>query len=172
MTLRLLAACRTNWCQVPGGDSLRHVSICCRYFSTSLQTRKSLGLIQPARPTIYSTLDPLRNNWLAGDLQQTSTWSKLSPPGYWLLTPISSVPGYKPWRHVGQMLKCQWWLWGCHTCTVCCPYVMYIHVYTNSYQHQLVCCLIFETPLYRHQYTAHSSASRPFWYGMFRTKPH
>jgi hypothetical protein len=50
------------------------------------------------RSEIYSSLGFLRRTWLASDLQQTPTWSKLSPSGYRHMPQISST-GYRPWCH-------------------------------------------------------------------------
>jgi hypothetical protein len=46
---------------------------------------------------IFKSLEPLKTSWLATDLHQTPTWSKLLPPSYRRLTPIYSTPGYNPW---------------------------------------------------------------------------
>ena len=50
-------------------------------------------------PVISISLDPLTTTWLKSDLRQTSTCSKLSPPGYRHLTIISSILGYMPGCH-------------------------------------------------------------------------
>jgi hypothetical protein len=43
------------------------------------------------RPMISISLDPLQSTWLASDLHQTLTSSKMSSPGYRHLAPISST---------------------------------------------------------------------------------
>jgi len=48
-----------------------------------------------SRPLISSSLDRLRNIQLASDLQQMSTWSKLSSHGYSYAELNSSMPGCK-----------------------------------------------------------------------------
>jgi len=40
-----------------------------------------LSTPQIPHPVISISLDPLSRTWLASNLQQTLTWSKLSPPG-------------------------------------------------------------------------------------------
>jgi len=45
------------------------------------------------------TFDPLRTIWPWSDFQQTLTQSQPSPPRYWHLTKISSMPGEKYWCH-------------------------------------------------------------------------
>jgi len=41
----------------------------------------------------------LRNTWLAVDLQQTSTCTKLSPPSYRYMIRIPYMPGHNTWCH-------------------------------------------------------------------------
>jgi len=48
-----------------------------------------------SRPVISSSLGRLRNIWLASDLQQLSTGSKLSSHRYSYAEPPSSMPEYK-----------------------------------------------------------------------------
>lgn len=52
-------------------------------------------------PVISISLDPVRSTWLARDLEHMPTWSKLSPPCYRHLTPISYTRGCKPHYHSG-----------------------------------------------------------------------
>jgi hypothetical protein len=46
---------------------------------------------------IYASLDPLQTTWSTNNLEQTMTWSKLSPPDYRQFTLISFTTGSKPW---------------------------------------------------------------------------
>lgn len=62
-----------------------------------------------------------RNIWLASDLQQTPTRSKVSP-SYSLFTPFSSVPAYRLLCNCGTVLKCQGWL--CRGLICSCPRTM------------------------------------------------
>ena len=64
----------------------------------------------------FYVLGPLRRTEFADDLQQTSTWSKLSPPDS---TSISSTPRQKRYRHGGKTLKCHHCLSGGLVCTIC-----------------------------------------------------
>ena len=64
-----------------------------------------------SRSEIYISLGFLRSAWLASDLQQTPTWSKLSPPGYRHMTQISST-GRRLWCHCWEMSLVTMWMSG------------------------------------------------------------
>jgi hypothetical protein len=61
-------------------------------------------------------LDHLRSTWLASKLQQTLAWSKLN-------IDIWNRHHLRRYRSTdvtdGQMIKCQWWLYGNLVCTIC-----------------------------------------------------
>lgn len=61
-------------------------------------------------------LDAIRITWLASDLQQMSTWSKLSLAGYTCSSPFISR----------LMLKCQLWLCGSLVCTICNVHIQFM----------------------------------------------
>ena len=75
--------------------------------SYSWEMKTTLPTVLILCPVISIYMDPLRNNWLASDLQQTLMRSKLQPPGYRYLKPASDVLGLKPWSMVGQIFKCE-----------------------------------------------------------------
>jgi len=64
-----------------------------QHFTVVAQERLKPGL-QYVGEKISTSLDPLRNGRLASDLQQTPTYSKLSPPAYVHLKQISYTPKY------------------------------------------------------------------------------
>jgi len=60
----------------------------------------TLPIVPVLRTTSALFLDTLRSTWLASDLYQTPTRSKLSLQEYSYLTPISPTLGWMPWRLV------------------------------------------------------------------------
>jgi hypothetical protein len=88
-TPRVVPRRRINWCQVPVTRRWHLASrrrLLKNRFSDWLHaTAERLWPIHRTvpilNPVISIYLDPLRSTWLASDLQQTSTWSKLSPSG-------------------------------------------------------------------------------------------
>jgi hypothetical protein len=52
----------------------------------------------------YTSMDSLQTTWSTNNLQQTTTWSKLSPPDYRQFTLTFFTTGSKPWR--SQWDKC------------------------------------------------------------------
>ena len=75
--------------------------------------RATSGLISPSCSGVTtqnsgSQYGPLKTYLAVGYLQQTPVWSKLSPPGYRHLIPISSTPGCKPRCHDGSDASFSW----------------------------------------------------------------
>jgi len=73
-------------------------------------------------PVISLSFNSIRNTWLASDLQQMLTWSKLSVPRYSHFTSFSCMPRYNPWFHTETTAHVSWWLSGglvCSTRYVC-----------------------------------------------------
>ena len=100
------------------------------YSATDRRLRTTLVAGPISRPAVSISVDTLRSIWLANDLKQTSTWSKLSPPDYTQCTHIYSTPGYKSRRQERKnTLKWQRWLRGCLVCTICYSCAMYIARY-------------------------------------------
>jgi hypothetical protein len=89
---------------VTGGDNLLHVGVCWKSLVIEVLLKGSKGMesdcvtdgrfwtMQPTatnlNPKMFISLNSLRSIWLASDLQQMPTWSKLSPAGYRHLIPI------------------------------------------------------------------------------------
>jgi hypothetical protein len=118
-----------------GGDSLLYVDVGCKSlaghvllngFKEVKVTGREIGTVgsmsitsQPQcrnysqvrlavwGPVVSICLGSLRSTWLASDLQQTLTWSKLSLPG--CIHPFLLHRNTSLGATVGQMLKFQWW---------------------------------------------------------------
>jgi hypothetical protein len=102
----------SEWLQ--GGEkSLDHIlqTECVTGHGTSARRLRTVILtVQILNPVMSISLEPLRSTLLLSDLQQTMTWSRLSPPGSRCLILI----------FVEQTLKCQFWLHGDLTYTIYC----------------------------------------------------
>lgn len=80
------------------GDHIAAIGLVSDYTARADRLLTTLPILCPA---ISIFLDAFRSNRLATDLQQMSTWNKLSSLGYRHLTPISSLLGCNPWCHGG-----------------------------------------------------------------------
>jgi hypothetical protein len=97
------------------------------YFATPERLRTTLSVYPKWRPVISIPLGSFGKTWMASDLHQTPTWSKLSILVYRILVSISSHLGFKNFcSWLGQMLKNQGWLRRGLACTICYPRPMYI----------------------------------------------
>jgi len=85
--------------RVPGhGDHIAATGLVTDYTARADRLLTNLLILCPA---ISISLDVFRSSRLASDLQQTSTWNKLSSLGCRHLTPVSSLLGCNPWCHGG-----------------------------------------------------------------------
>ena len=75
-------------------------------------------------PHLQTSLTSTR---LTSDLQNTLTSSKLSPPGYIQLTPISYTSKYKPWclggTNASMSMVTRWWSDVYHLLPMCRAYI-------------------------------------------------
>jgi hypothetical protein len=96
---------------------------------------------------------------LTSALQQTPTWSKLSPTGHRHLTPMSSTPGYKPWCHAGtdaEMPKVVTWRSGVYHLLYTCHVHIEVGIKFSASE-----CLLFTLLITLH---AEYFPSSPFGY--------
>jgi len=84
----------------------------------------NLSTLNISRATTFISL-ALFSTWLASNLQQTPKWSKVSPPAYRHLNPVSSMPPHKPWCRGGENAYNRVFS-GNLVCTICYAYAMYI----------------------------------------------
>jgi hypothetical protein len=142
---------------VTGGDSLLHVDVFCTSL-TSLpggsprardwdccEVDHKLPAVRG--PVIPIAFDPLRNTWMASDLQQTPTWSKLSSPGYKRVTRDFLHARIQTWaprwnRYInvnGDYME----VW----CVPSSAHISCVQWGQNNSRYQRVCCLIcFKRP--------------------------
>jgi len=105
--------CFTVFCELPASQELhkgsKEMDVTGHYIKTDhvLQNfpNQSQVLLATGDPVISISLDPLTSTWLKSDLRQTSTCSKLSPPGYRHLTTISSTLRYMPGYHTSDQWR-------------------------------------------------------------------
>jgi hypothetical protein len=96
-------------------------------------------------PRDFHLFGPLKKNtWLASDVQQTPTQSKLSPPSYrhwhWFLLCCDTSLTVM----LGKVLGCHWWLWKSgvyHLLQMCHVHIRYFFILILSVYNCTECLL-------------------------------